>query len=217
MLGFTCSGSLTSGKGLATSNSLSRCRMSSQTAKLLLILRKSVSMVSTKIFQVTSNCLLILFQWYYPSWWRCCNKNPCPSIHTFQLEIVHSMSRSQRLSSLHSAILQKRWVMMPRSLWLAWCLRAQGTAQGILHHWSPETSQSPLQDAVTSSNPVIPSSPATFGHQHSVSLLSALKTLWTPRACPDPHSTRKPHLEGCEQTCLSAQATSYELSWNTTL
>lgn len=80
------------------------------------------------------------------------------------------------------------------------CPGAPEMAQGILHHWSPKTSQLSFQDAVTSLNPVIPSSPATFGHQHSVSLLSAIKTLWTPRACSDPHNTRKPHLEGCEHT-----------------
>lgn len=75
---------------------------------------------------------------------------------------------------------------------------------------------------VTTLSPVTPSSPATLVHQHPVSLLSPGKTLKAPRACPDPHS-KGFHKETSQRsiwahsTCLSAQTTSYGLSWSKTL
>lgn len=181
-------------------------------------------MVSTKIFQVTPNHLLILFQWYSFCWWWWCNKNPCPSIRTFQLRSFQPVAGNHGLSILHSA---GRF----------FCRRVEGaqiTIAGLVPMSQGNGSKNSasvepqnywlatLGYRVTSSNPVTPSSPATLVHQHPVSLPSPGKTLWMPRACPDPHS--KGFHEKTSQrrvwahsTCASAQTASYGLSWSKTL
>jgi len=64
-----------------------------------------------------------------------------PGIHAFQPESFQPWAELPALCRFAEE------VKVPRSPWLDWCPRAKGMAQGTAHHWSPKTTDSPLQDA----------------------------------------------------------------------